>query len=75
MFTFANDIAPLFRPHDIACMKSHHVLLADANWMCIPANAQRVYQALEEKEMPPDGPWSDDWIAKFKQWMDDGYQP
>lgn len=74
--TFANDIAHLFRPvPDVSCMKPRGVLLDNSAWMCTPANAQRVYDAVESDEMPKDGPWPPGKKAIFKQWMDEGCKP
>jgi hypothetical protein len=70
--SFATDIRPLFRDGDIACMKGAGVLLGDAAWMCVPANAQLVYRAVAAGKMPPDAPWHKERVALFKQWMDAG---
>lgn len=74
--TYANDIRPLFRDRpDVACMTPRGVRLADPAWMCVPANAQRVYDALGSGRMPPDGKWSLDKLLLFKIWMDGGLLP
>jgi hypothetical protein len=73
--TYAQDIRPLFRDHDIACMTPKGVKLADPNWMVVVANAQRVFDVLQAGVMPPDGKWSDAKLALFKSWMDGGLQP
>lgn len=73
--SFAADILPLFRYGDINCMSRAGVLLSDANWMCVPNNAARVYTQLSSKEMPPDAPWPDAQIERFKAWMDQGCKP
>jgi hypothetical protein len=39
------------------------------------ANARRVYAALIAKKMPPDGPWPQDWLDTYRNWMDTGFQP
>jgi hypothetical protein len=78
MLTYQNDIFPMFRPGDIACMNRHpaqDVHLGDNAWMCVPANAQRVYDVLNAGDMPPDGKWPDSKLATFKQWMDEGCHP
>jgi hypothetical protein len=72
---FAHDIRPLFRDRDVACMAPRGVKLADATWMCVAANAQRVYGVLQAGAMPPDGRWPDDKLNLFKSWMDGGLQP
>ena len=77
------DILPKFRPGDIRCMKGKGVLLGDADWMCDPSaaegfddhgNARRVYAALSEGFMPPDGAWPPDWIETYRNWMNGGFQ-
>jgi hypothetical protein len=72
---FAHDIRPLFRDRDVACMAPRGVKLADATWMCVAANAQRVYGVLQAGAMPPDGRWPADKLTLFKSWMDGGLQP
>lgn len=69
---FATDIRPLFRDGDVACMKHGGVLLDDAAWMCVPANAQAVYGAVSGGKMPPDAAWAKERVATFKAWMDAG---
>jgi hypothetical protein len=75
LLSFAADIRPLFRFGDITCMSRAGVPLDDANWMCVPKNAARVYTQLSSKEMPPDAPWPDAQITRFKTWMDQGCKP
>ena len=69
--SFVKDIRPLFREGDIKCMKPS-VLLDDAAWMCVAANAQHVYHAVSSGKMPPDAPWPADRVVLFKSWMDAG---
>lgn len=73
--TYTADIRPLFRPQDISCMRLRRVLLADAQWMCVPANAKHVYDKVCTGAMPPDAAWPPERVALFKQWMDEGYAP
>lgn len=88
--SFANDIRPLFRPQDIGCMKPlpHGVLLDDFAYMSDPtgdgvfpdhANARHVFARLsgdERPRMPKGGPfWDAPGLAKFAQWMTDGFNP
>jgi len=70
--SFATDIRALFRAGDVACMKPAGIRLDDAGWMCVPANAQKVYGAVSTGKMPPDAPWAAERVALFKQWMDAG---
>jgi hypothetical protein len=70
--SFAADIRPLFREGDVRCMAGAGVALDDPAWMCVAANAQEVYKAVEGGSMPPDAPWPADRVALFKSWMDAG---
>ena len=69
---FAADIRPLFRDGDIRCMKPAGIRLDDPAWMCVPANAQKVYGAVSTGKMPPDAPWPADRVSLFKRWMEAG---
>jgi len=51
------------------------VELAEAAWMCVPANAQKVYGAVSSGKMPPDAPWPPARVSLYKQWMDEGCAP
>jgi hypothetical protein len=69
--SFAQDIRSLFRDKDIDSMKDFGDFdLAKAS--DVRANAAGIYDRLALKDMPCDQPWSDDHIAKFKQWMEEG---
>jgi hypothetical protein len=82
--TYTQDIFPKFRPGDITCMSRKGVRIGEDAWMCNPAsgdgfddhaNARRVYAALSEGYMPPDGAWSTEWLDTYQRWMDEGFQP
>lgn len=68
--TYTNDIRPLIRKDDIECMKDYGFDLSKVG--DVRMNAAHIYKRLSDKSMPEDGPWSDENIKKFKQWMDDG---
>ncbi|GLQ82764.1 kumamolisin [Mesorhizobium huakuii] len=70
---YSSDIRPLFRDVDIKCMRKRNILLDDPAWMCVPANAANVYDALSSDFMPPDEPWSADKKKLFNDWMLAGY--
>ena len=70
--SFSANIRPCFREGDIECMARAGVKLDDPAWMCVPANAQNVYDQVASGHMPPDAPWPPDRIALFKKWMDAG---
>jgi hypothetical protein len=82
--TYAADIAPKFRPKDIACMAAFDVRLDDAAWMCGAApsfghpdhgNAREVFARLSEGSMPPDAAWPTPWTDAYRAWMDGGFLP
>ena len=71
---YANDIKPLFTEVD----RQHMDFMFDL-WSVddVKANANEIYDALSNKRMPPHprGPWPEDKIALFREWMDGGCQP
>ena len=79
--SFDRDIAPLFRPMDIQCMRGRvpPVLLADYEYMKVPSNAQMVLSYLKgdsEPRMPFGGPyWNADALQLFQDWINGGLQP
>jgi hypothetical protein len=75
VLTYAHDIRPLFRDGDITCMARRGIMLGDVNWMCVLANANKVYGALSSGSMPPDDAWPQDRIDRFKAWIDGGLKP
>ena len=84
--TYAADILPKFRLGDVNCMRRRQILLSDAGWMCSAdatfgfadhGNARHVFDYLNsqgDSPMPPDGPWSQDWLDTYKNWMNGGFQ-
>jgi hypothetical protein len=79
--SFARDIRPLFRDVDISHMEVHGIKLDDYTFMSDPDNANKVLEILSPHEadppaMPPGGPyWTEDQLALFAQWQNEGYQP
>jgi len=76
--SFAKEIAPLFTPTDITCMSRGKVMLADYNYMSVPANAKAVLDRLDGSalpQMPPGNPWPQAQVLLFKSWIEGGYQP
>ena len=41
----------------------------------VKTNAEAIHSRVEDGSMPCDDAWSKEWVAKFKQWMDEGMQP
>ncbi len=68
--SFEQDIRPLFRQGDIQCMLPFGFNMSKLG--DVRMNAPMIYDRLADKSMPTDKPWSDETIAKFKQWMDEG---
>jgi hypothetical protein len=77
--SFSGDIRPLFTAVDIDHMRQGGVALDDFAYMSEPSHAERVYQKLSSREMPPPGsgesPWPDANIQLFRDWMDGRFQP
>ena len=78
--SFSKDIRPMFREVDIDHMKVHGVLLDDYRYMSDAANnyrnAQAVQASLAGQTMPPGGPfWTEEQLALFDKWRNEGYQP
>jgi hypothetical protein len=81
--SYVNDIQPLFRPNDIACMAPMGVRLADPDWMCDASarfafadhgNARQVHARLAAGDMPPGGAWPAAQVGAYKRWMMDGFR-
>lgn len=70
--SYARDIRPLLRQQDIECMGDFGFDLSKLG--DVRRNAAMIYERLSDKSMPLDGPWRDEDIAKFKEWMDEGMQ-
>ncbi len=68
--SFQKDIRPLFRESDIECMQDYGFDLSKLG--DVRMNAANIYDRLSDKSMPADGPWSDENIEKFREWMDEG---
>jgi len=72
-FSFATDIRPLFRDKDIKAMKPMGIDLS--SYEDVKKRAQDIYARLSAKEMPCDGPWSENNVQKLKTWMQSGMEP
>ena len=71
--SFTQDIRPMFREEDIQEMKD----IADfdmSKFEDVRAHADDIYERVADGSMPCEGGWSDEQIAKFKQWVDEGMQ-
>jgi len=75
--SFDNDIKPMMTGKD----REHMLFMFDL-WAYkeVKDNADDIYDSVSNGRMPPgppqgEGPWSQDKVDLFKQWMDGGYQP
>ncbi|MFB3886968.1 MAG: hypothetical protein ACE144_17215 [Thermodesulfobacteriota bacterium] len=71
--SFAADIRPLFTAYDIENMKPMGIDLS--SYENVKEKAQSIYARVSAKDMPCVGPWSDQSIEKFKEWMESGMKP
>jgi len=69
--TYFKDIKPLFREKDVTCMQERFNLYSYDD---VSKYADAIYQQVSTYKMPEDGPWTDDKIKLFKEWMDTGKQ-
>jgi hypothetical protein len=70
--SFAKDIRPLFRDHDISSMKDYGINLSSL--AAVKEHAHDIHSRLKDGDMPCDGAWPASNVAKFKQWMDGGME-
>ncbi len=71
--SFAVAVRSLFRSYDIESMKPAGIDLS--SYEEVKKHARDIYARLSAKDMPCDGPWSDNDVQKFKEWMDGGMKP
>jgi hypothetical protein len=75
--SYTSDIRPLFTELD----RDHMSFMFDLwSYDDVKNNADDIYDAVSNKRMPPappkaDGPWSQEKIDTFKEWVDGGFQP
>ena len=67
--SFGADIRPLFRPEDVEEMSWAFDL---SSYEEVKANAEAIYERLEDGTMPCDGPWGDEQVKRFRDWIDAG---
>ena len=46
-----------------------------SSYQDVKARALDIYAAVSAKAMPCDGPWDEEKVRKFKEWLDEGTQP
>jgi hypothetical protein len=75
---FARDILPLFRPIDIEHMAKGGVHLDQYAYMSVDENAERVYNSIAAKRMPPPDEgvtWEQEQVELLRAWIDAGMLP
>jgi hypothetical protein len=72
MPSFAQDVRPLFRERDVQSMEFAFDL---GEYEDVREHAEAIYARLSDGSMPCDGPWPDEQVALFRQWIDEGCLP
>jgi hypothetical protein len=67
---FARDIRPLFTDRDVSSMSSHFDL---SSYDDVRANAEPIYRQVADGSMPCYGAWPADQVARFRAWIDGGF--
>jgi hypothetical protein len=67
--SFERDIRPLFRDEDVESMSFAFDL---RSYNDVSANAEEIYERIEDGSMPCDAEWPADQIARFRAWIDGG---
>lgn len=70
--SFAADVRPLFRPEDVDAMSAFFDLSSYAD---VRANAELIWQRVEDGSMPCDEMWPDEHVELFRRWIDTGLAP
>jgi hypothetical protein len=70
--SFAADIAPLWRDDDVESMLFAFDLRSYGD---VRANAEDIWDRLDDGSMPCDGEWPPERIALFRAWIDGGMAP
>lgn len=69
MVSFETDIRTLFRDDDVDAMSWAFDL---GSYDDVRANAETIYERLADGSMPCDGPWPDERLQLFRDWIDAG---
>jgi len=69
---FDEDIKPLFREEDRQRMDWAFDLW---DYEAVKENSDTILERLEAGDMPCDGAWPDEDVAKFRTWIDGGMAP
>jgi len=68
--TWENPIKTFFRPFDVESMKDMGIDLS--SYDDVKKHANGIYGKVAAGDMPCDGPWPQDKVTTFKQWVDAG---
>jgi hypothetical protein len=68
--SFDSDIRPMFRDSDVQTMLFAFDL---SKYDDVRANADAIYERVADGSMPCDTAWSAEQIARFQQWMQEGF--
>jgi hypothetical protein len=75
--SYQRDIRPKFTGEDVDHMRDFGLDLDD--YQSVRTNAEGILRRLLDANVPmpprPRGPWSQDWIGCFRQWMANGSRP
>jgi len=69
---YEDDIKPLFRESDQKRMEFAFDLW---NYEDVKDNADAILERLEEGDMPCDGAWPEEQVARFRSWTQQGMNP
>jgi hypothetical protein len=64
--SFERDIRPLFRDTDVESMSGHFDL---SSYEDVRDHADAIHAQLAAGSMPCDGPWPQEDVERFAQWM------
>ena len=67
--SFESDIRPLFREEDVAEMSFAFDL---SSYEDVSEHAEDIHSRLAEGTMPCDGPWPQEDVERFREWIDAG---
>jgi hypothetical protein len=71
--TWNDPIKTYFTAYDIQHMKQVQPQIDLGDYTSVKDNAVFIYPRVEDQSMPPGSPWSAEWIANFKAWIEAGY--
>jgi hypothetical protein len=69
VISFEEDIKPLFRPEDRQDMRYWFDLWSYAD---VRENADAILERLVDRTMPCDGPWDEERVQRFQDWIAGG---